>query len=78
MPVVVVPRERLIVRAGEVMVSRIQLISKIIEPAKRLGVQLQLRGPANLQGFLDENKPKTDNKNDSFDNDLWSVNEMPF
>jgi hypothetical protein len=41
------------VRAGEVMVSRIQLISKIIEPAKRLGVQLQLRGPANLQGFLD-------------------------
>ena len=53
LPVVVVPRERLIVRAGEVMVSRIQLLSKIIEPAKRLGVQLQLRGPANLQGFLD-------------------------
>jgi hypothetical protein len=34
--------------------------------------------PMNLQGFLDENKPKTDNKNDSFDNDLGSVNEVPF
>ena len=54
LPVVVVPRERLVARAGEVMVSRIELIPDIIEFAKRLGTQLQLRGPANLQGFLEE------------------------
>ena len=54
LPVVVVPRERLAARAGEVMVSQIELIPDIIEFAKRLGTQLQLRGPANLQGFLEE------------------------
>jgi len=54
LPVVVVPRERLAARAGEVMVSRIELIPDIIESAKRLGTQLQLRGPANFQGFLEE------------------------
>ena len=54
LPVVVVPRERLVARAGEVMVSRIELIPDIIESAKRLGTRLQLRGPANLQGFLEE------------------------
>jgi len=54
LPVVVVPRERLLARAGEVMVSRIELIPDIIESAKRLGTRLQLRGPANLQGFLEE------------------------
>ncbi len=54
LPVVVVPRERLAARAGEVMVSRIELIPDIIEFAKRLGTRLQLRGPANLQGFLEE------------------------
>ena len=54
LPVVVVPRERLAARAGEVMVSRIELIPDIIESAKRLGTRLQLRGPANLQGFLEE------------------------
>ena len=54
LPVVVVPRERLVARAGEVMVSRIELIPDIIEFAKRLGTRLQLRGPANLQGFLEE------------------------
>ena len=53
LPVVVVPRERLVTRAGEVMVSRIELIPEIIESAKRLGARLQLRGPANLQGFLE-------------------------
>jgi len=54
LPVVVVPRERLVARAGEVMVSRIELIPDIIEFAKRLGTRLQLRGPANFQGFLEE------------------------
>ena len=54
LPVVVVPRERLVARAGEVMVSRIELIPDIIESAKRLGTRLQLHGPANLQGFLEE------------------------
>ena len=54
LPVVVVPRERLVTRAGEVMVSRIELIPEIIESAKRLGTRLQLRGPANFQGFLEE------------------------
>ena len=54
LPVVVVPRERLAARAGEVIVSRIELIPDIIESAKRLGTRLQLRGPANFQGFLEE------------------------
>jgi len=54
LPVVVVPRERLVARAGEVMVSRIELIPDIIESAKRLGARLQLSGPANFQGFLEE------------------------
>jgi len=54
LPVVVVPRERLVARAGEVMVSRIELIPDIIESSKRLGTRLQLRGPANFQGFLEE------------------------
>ena len=54
LPVVVVPRERLVARAGEVMVSRIELIPDIIESAKRLGNRLQLRGPGNFQGFLEE------------------------
>ncbi|MBT6600489.1 MAG: ATP-grasp domain-containing protein [Nitrospina sp.] len=54
LPIVVVPRERLVVRAGEVMVSRIKLVSSIIKSTQRLGEQLQLRGPANLQGFLEE------------------------
>ena len=53
-PIVVVPRERLVTRAGEVMVSRIELISEIIESVERLGLQLQLRGPANFQGFLED------------------------
>ena len=54
LPIVIVPRERLVVRAGEVMVSRIEQISDIIESAKKVGTLLQLRGPANLQGILEE------------------------
>jgi carbamoyl-phosphate synthase large subunit len=53
-PIVIVPRERLVTRAGEVMVSRIELVSDIIESVQRLGTQLQLCGPANFQGFLEE------------------------
>ncbi len=53
-PVVTVPRERLAVCAGEVMKSRIELNLDIIESAKKVGTRLQLRGPANLQGILDE------------------------
>jgi carbamoyl-phosphate synthase large subunit len=53
-PIVIVPRERLATRGGEVMTSRIEMISDIIESAKNLGTLLKLRGPANLQGILDE------------------------
>jgi len=53
-PIVVVPRERLVTRAGEVMVSRIELVPEIIESVERLGAKLQLSGPANFQGFLKE------------------------
>ena len=53
-PIVTVPRERLAIRAGEVMVSRIELIPDIIESAKKVGTRLQLRGPANFQGILEE------------------------
>jgi len=53
-PIVVVPRERLVTRAGEVMVSRIELVPDIIESVQRLGAKLQLSGPANFQGFLEE------------------------
>ena len=49
-----VPRERLAVHAGEVMMSRIELGPDIIESAKKVGTLLQLRGLANLQGILDE------------------------
>ena len=52
-PIVIVPRERLAIRAGEVMVSRIELASDIIEFAKKVGTRLQLRGPANFQGILE-------------------------
>ena len=50
----IVPRERLTIRAGEVMTSRIEMASDIIESAKKVGTLLQLRGPANLQGILEE------------------------
>ncbi|MDP7556569.1 MAG: ATP-grasp domain-containing protein [Nitrospinaceae bacterium] len=53
-PAVTVPRELLAVHAGEVMMSRIELDLDIIESAKKVGTLLQLRGPANLQGILDE------------------------
>ena len=36
------------------MVSRIELVSDIIESAKKVGTRLQLRGSANLQGILED------------------------
>ena len=53
-PIVTVPRERLVIRGGEVMTSRIEMVSEIIDSAKNLGTLLQLHGPANMQGILDE------------------------
>jgi carbamoyl-phosphate synthase large subunit len=53
-PIVIVPRERLATRGGEVMTSRIEMIPDIIESTKNLGTLLKLRGPANIQGILDE------------------------
>ena len=49
----VVPRERLAVRGGEVMKSRIRLNNTIIDAARALGETLKLNGPATLQGLLD-------------------------
>jgi carbamoyl-phosphate synthase large subunit len=52
-PHVIVPRKRLAVRGGEVMVSKIYTDPQIIELVKRVGLALKLKGPANLQGILD-------------------------
>ncbi len=48
------PRERLAVRGGEVMKSRIHLHPKIIKAARELGKALSLTGPATIQGILDK------------------------
>ena len=53
---VLVPRERLFVRAGEVMISQICLHPLVIETVSRIGKALQLLGPCTLQGFLAEEK----------------------
>ena len=52
-PVLVVPRERLMVQGGEVRVSRIRLDERIIDIAKSAGTKLNLKGPCTLQGILD-------------------------
>lgn len=52
-PILIVPRERLVVRNGEVWVSRIHKEPGIIEAARTVGERLGLRGPCNLQGILD-------------------------
>lgn len=48
-----VPRERLKVRAGEARVTRLNMDSRVIEKTNQLAHDLQLRGPACLQGILD-------------------------
>lgn len=53
-PRLIVPRERLAVRGGEVMVSRINMDSQIIESVKGLGAKLGLTGPCTIQGIKDE------------------------
>ncbi len=50
-PHIIVPRQRLTVRGGEVMVSRISMDPAIIELVRKVGLRLKLRGPANLQGI---------------------------
>ncbi len=52
-PRLISPRERLTVRGGEVMKSKISLLPKILEVARKLGETLSLTGPATLQGILD-------------------------
>ena len=52
-PILIVPRERLVVRNGEVWVSRIHADPRLIEAARAVGKLLNLRGPCNMQGILD-------------------------
>ena len=53
-PRLIVPRERLEVRGGEVMVSRINLNGGIIEKVTALGAGLGLTGPCTIQGIQDD------------------------
>jgi len=50
-PLIIVPRQRLAVRGGEVMVSRISMDPAIIKLVRRVGLRLKLCGPANFQGI---------------------------
>ncbi|MFQ5483559.1 MAG: ATP-grasp domain-containing protein, partial [Nitrospinaceae bacterium] len=54
-PRVVSPRERLEVRGGEVMKSRIRQDPQVIAAVTRVGKDLRLAGPATVQGILDKN-----------------------
>ena len=54
-PQLVVPRERLSVRGGEVMMSKIDMNESIIDSVEALSRRLALTGPCNLQGILNEN-----------------------
>ena len=53
-PAVIVPRDRVAVRGGEVMTSRIEMHPGIIVAARRIGARLGLKGPCTLQGLLDK------------------------
>ena len=53
-PRLIVPRERLVVRGGEVMVSRINMNANIIEKVTALGACLGLTGPCTIQGIQDD------------------------
>lgn len=52
-PLLIVPRERLEVRNGEVWVSRIHMDPGLITAARGLSSRLGLRGPCNVQGIFD-------------------------
>jgi carbamoyl-phosphate synthase large subunit len=54
-PQLIVPRERLSVRGGEVMTSRIDMNESIIDSVDALSRRLALTGPCTLQGILNEN-----------------------
>lgn len=47
----IVPRERLAVRGGEVMTSRINMDADIIDKVKALATRLGLTGPCTIQGI---------------------------
>ena len=53
-PKLIVPRERLSVRGGEVMTSRIDMNESIIDSVESLSKKLALTGPCNIQGILDD------------------------
>jgi carbamoyl-phosphate synthase large subunit len=55
-PQLIVPRERLSVRGGEVMTSRIDMNESIIDSVEALSRRLALTGPCTLQGILNENE----------------------
>ena len=52
-PRLVVPRERVAVRGGEVMMSRIDMDTGIMDQVEALGVKLGLTGPCTIQGLRD-------------------------
>lgn len=54
-PQLIVPRERLAVRGGEVMTSKVDMKESIINSVEALSRRLALTGPCTLQGILDEN-----------------------
>ena len=53
LPRLIVPRERLAVRGGEVMVSRINMNDEIIDQVEKLGTSLKMTGPGTIQGIRD-------------------------
>ena len=53
-PRLIVPRERLVVRGGEVMASRINMDAAIISKVEALGTRLGLTGPCTIQGIQDD------------------------
>ena len=54
-PKLIVPRERLSVRGGEVMTSRIDMNKSIIVSVEALSRRLGLTGPCTIQGIQDKN-----------------------
>jgi carbamoyl-phosphate synthase large subunit len=56
LPRLIVPRERLAVRGGEVMASRINMDADIIDKVEALGAKLGLTGPCTIQGLQTETK----------------------
>lgn len=53
-PQLIVPRERITVRGGEVMTSKIDMNESIIDYVEALSRRLALTGPCTIQGILDK------------------------